>query len=60
MKIIDRHQVMQSPSFLSAFYNAKKVVGELTPTTQDRLQYKASTKAFFRLKSILIKLFEKK
>ncbi len=60
MKIIDRHQVMQRPGFLSTFYNAKKVVGELTPTTQDRLQYKASTKAFFRLMSILIKLFEKK
>ena len=35
-------------------------MGELTPTTQDRLQFKASTKAFFRLMSKLIKHFEKK
>ena len=33
----------------------KKVVEELTPTTQDRLQYKVSTKAFFRLMSKVIK-----
>jgi len=56
-----RHQVMLRlrPSF-GFFYEVKKVVGELTPTTQDRLQFKVSTKAFFRLMSKLIKYFEKK
>ena len=56
------HQVMWRLSLLSAtrFLRSKKVVGELTPTTQDRLQYNVSTKAFFRLTSKLVKHVENK
>ena len=54
------YQVMLRPRPSFGFFReAKKVVGELAPTTQDRLQFKVSTKALFRLMSKLIKLFEK-
>jgi len=51
---ITGHQVMLRLSFLSAFLRSKNIVGVRTPTIQDRLQYKASTKAFFLLMSKLI------
>lgn len=57
MKGINRHQGMQRLSLLSAFLRSKNIVGELTPTIQDRLQYKASTEAFFRLMSKVINLY---
>ena len=60
MNKINRHQVMQRLRLLSVFREPKKVVGERTPTTQDRLQFKASTKAFFRLMSKLINHIENK
>ena len=51
---ITEHQVMLRLSFLSAFVRSKNIVGVRTPTIQDRLQYKALTKAFFLLRSKLI------
>ena len=54
MKEIIGHQAMLRLSFLSAFLRSKNIVGVRTPTIQDRLQYKASTKAFFLLMSKLI------
>ena len=41
-------------SFLSVFLRSKNIVGERTPTIQDKLQYKASTNALFQLMSKLI------
>ncbi len=58
MKEINRHQVKLRLSFLSTFLRSKNIVGEQTPTIQDRLQYKASTKAFFRLMSKVINIVE--
>lgn len=58
MKEIKRHQVMLRLCFLSAFLRRKKIVGERAPTIQDRLQFKASTKAFFQLMSKLINFIE--
>ncbi len=51
------HQVMWRLRLLSAtcFLRSKKVVGEKPPTTQDRLQYNVSAKAFFRLMTKVIK-----
>lgn len=43
------HQVMQRLSLLSAFLRSKNSSGSKAPTTQDRLQYKALTEAFFLL-----------
>lgn len=53
-------QVMLRPSLLSALLRSNKIiVGNDVPTIQDRLQYKASTKAFFLLPTNVNKIFEK-
>ena len=55
----DRIQVMRKLSLLSAFLRSKNSSGSKTPTTQDRLQYKALTKAFFLIRQNYEKFLKK-